>query len=79
MANTKGLMEQKETETTGKINSGRACSVFSVAFVSSHCERATMHPLFAQAFGSTHGVIGTAIEVHKDKGPGLLESIYKWC
>ena len=38
-----------------------------------------MHPLFSQAAGLTHGVIGAAIEVHKDKGPGLLESIYEWC
>jgi len=27
----------------------------------------------------THDVIGAAIEVHRDKGPGLLESIYEWC
>jgi GxxExxY protein len=38
-----------------------------------------MHPLFAQASGLTHDVIGAAIEVHKDKGPGLLESIYECC
>jgi GxxExxY protein len=38
-----------------------------------------MHPLFQQATGLTHDVIGAAIEVHKDKGPGLLESIYEWC
>ena len=38
-----------------------------------------MHPLFSQASGITHDVIGAAIEVHKDKGPGLLESIYQWC
>jgi len=38
-----------------------------------------MHPLFAQASALTHEVIGAAIEVHKDKGPGLLESIYEWC
>ena len=37
-----------------------------------------MHPLFTQASGITHDVIGAAIEVHKDKGPGLLESIYEW-
>ena len=24
-------------------------------------------------------MIAGAIEVHKDKGPGLLESIYEWC
>jgi GxxExxY protein len=38
-----------------------------------------MHPLFPKASGKTHDVIGAAIEVHKDKGPGLLESIYEWC
>ena len=38
-----------------------------------------MHPLFPQASGMTHDVIGSAIEVHKDKGPGLLEPIYEWC
>lgn len=36
-----------------------------------------MHALFAQATGLTQDVIGAAIEVHKDKGPGLLESIYE--
>lgn len=38
-----------------------------------------MHPLFAKASGLTEGVIDGAIEVHKDKGPGLVESIYEWC
>jgi len=38
-----------------------------------------MHRLFAKASELTHEVIGSAIEVHKDKGPGLLESIYEWC
>ena len=38
-----------------------------------------MHPLFTKASEMTHDVIGAAIEVHKDKGPGLLESIYEWC
>jgi GxxExxY protein len=38
-----------------------------------------MHASFAQASALTHDVIGAAIEVHKDKGPGLLESIYEWC
>lgn len=38
-----------------------------------------MHPLFAKADGSTGRIIAAAIEVHRDKGPGLVESIYEWC
>ncbi len=38
-----------------------------------------MYPLFSKASGLTHEIIAAAIEVHKDKGPGLLESIYEWC
>ena len=38
-----------------------------------------MHPLFTQVSGMTHDVIGAAIEVQKDEGSGLVESIYKWC
>ena len=38
-----------------------------------------MHPLFQKASGLTESVIGAAIEVHRDKGPGLIESIYEWC
>ena len=38
-----------------------------------------MHPLFQKADGLTEHIIGAVIEVHKDKGPGLIESIYEWC
>ncbi len=38
-----------------------------------------MHPLFALASETTQDVIGAAVEIHRDKGPGLLESIYDWC
>ena len=38
-----------------------------------------MHPRFAQADSLTEHIIAGAIEVHKDKGPGLVESIYEWC
>jgi len=38
-----------------------------------------MHPLFAKADGLTGTIIAAAIEVHRDKGPGLIESIYEWC
>jgi GxxExxY protein len=38
-----------------------------------------MHPLYQRASGITETIIGAAIEVHRDKGPGLVESIYEWC
>ena len=38
-----------------------------------------MHPLFKKASDLTKVIIGVAIEVHRDKGPGLMESIYEWC
>lgn len=38
-----------------------------------------MHPLLSKASGLTESIIGGAIEVHRDKGPGLIESIYEWC
>ena len=36
-----------------------------------------MHPLFPKASSLTQAIIGAAIEVHRDKGPGLVESIYE--
>ena len=38
-----------------------------------------MHPLFPRASALTETIIAAAIEVHRDKGPGLIESIYEWC
>ena len=38
-----------------------------------------MHRLFERASGLTETIIGAAIEVHRNKGPGLIESIYEWC
>ena len=38
-----------------------------------------MHPLYEKASGLTETIIAAAIEVHRDKGPGLIESIYQWC
>lgn len=38
-----------------------------------------MHPSFGKAWSLTDPIIGAAIEVHRDKGPGLVESIYEWC
>ena len=38
-----------------------------------------MNSLFEKASGLTETIIAAAIEVHRDKGPGLIESIYEWC
>src|SRR5437667_11664206 len=38
-----------------------------------------MHALFAKADGLSGKLIGAAIEVHRNKGPGLIESIYERC
>ena len=38
-----------------------------------------MHPNFQRADRWSKKVIGAAIEVHRHKGPGLLESIYEKC
>src|SRR6478609_2185108 len=38
-----------------------------------------MHPQFQKASGLTETIIAAAIEVHRNKGPGLIESIYEWC
>jgi GxxExxY protein len=38
-----------------------------------------MHPLFQRADELSRKVIGAAIEVHRLKGSGLIESIYEKC
>src|SRR5262252_1053347 len=38
-----------------------------------------MHPLYAKADKLSSEVIGAAIEVHRHRGPGLIESIYERC
>ena len=38
-----------------------------------------MHPLYEKANKLSSEVIGAAIEVHQEKGPGLIESIYERC
>jgi GxxExxY protein len=38
-----------------------------------------MHPLFSKADKISREVIGAAIEVHRHKGSGLIESIYERC
>jgi len=38
-----------------------------------------MHPLYEKADRLSSEIIGAAIEVHRNKGPGLIESIYERC
>src|SRR6266571_2888371 len=38
-----------------------------------------MHPLYEKAHRLSSKAIGAAIEVHRSKGPGLIESIYERC
>jgi GxxExxY protein len=38
-----------------------------------------MHPLFERASSLTEKIIAAAIEVHRETGPGLIESLYEWC
>jgi len=38
-----------------------------------------VHPLFGKADELSRVAIGAAIEVHRVKGPGLIESIYERC
>jgi GxxExxY protein len=38
-----------------------------------------MHRLYCKADKLSRDVIGAAIEVHRHKGPGLIESIYERC
>ena len=38
-----------------------------------------MHPLYERAHQISREVIGAAIEVHRQKGSGLIESIYERC
>ncbi|MEX2382273.1 MAG: GxxExxY protein [Opitutales bacterium] len=38
-----------------------------------------MHPLFQKSNRLSSVAIGAAIEVHRHKGPGLIESIYEKC
>jgi len=38
-----------------------------------------MHPLFGKAHRLSKEAIGAAVEVHRLKGPGLIEGIYERC
>jgi PD-(D/E)XK nuclease superfamily len=82
--------EDKSFRTGGRRGGGFALGSGSTAagakrilFLLSHLARVVgqpyeMHPDFSNAAGLTSAIIGAAIEVHRDKGPGLIESIYQW-
>jgi GxxExxY protein len=55
---------------------GKEQFVFSFGF---YLALDAMHSFYNKASGLTETVIAGAIEVHRDKGPGLIESIYEWC
>jgi GxxExxY protein len=38
-----------------------------------------LHPLYQKADELGRKMLGAAIEVQRDEGPGLIESIYEWC
>jgi GxxExxY protein len=52
---------------------------FSALFPSLSSVEIPMHPLFQKADELSRTVIGAAIEVHRLKGSGLIESIYEKC
>lgn len=64
---TEGREESKEVASS------------SLAVEHSANDSCLMHPLFHRADRISKEVIGGAIEVHRDKGPGLIESIYQHC
>ena len=68
---------QKETKRT-KIFAAAEDKAF-VSFVIFCLESSPVHPLCEKADKLSSEVIGAAIEVHRQKGPGPIESIYERC
>jgi PD-(D/E)XK nuclease superfamily len=68
---------QKETkERKAGLVQQNTIFVFFVIFC---LKSAAVHPLDEKADRRSQLVIGAAIEVHRHKGPGLIESIYERC
>jgi hypothetical protein len=65
---------QKATKRT-KVFAAEEDKAF-VSFVVFCLESSPMHPLYEKADKLSREVISPAIEVHRQKGPGLIESIY---
>ena len=52
------------------------CLLCYLLFKSVPVSKTSCIRLFEKASGLTETIIAAAIEVHRDKGPGLIESIY---
>jgi len=75
------FLSQKQTKKTKELYSFLPFVTFckkSPLFIFSSVKN-LMHPLFQKADKLSKEVIGAAIEVHRLKGPGLIESIYEKC
>jgi GxxExxY protein len=68
---------QKATKRT-KVFAAAEDKAF-VSFVVFCLESLPVHPLYEKADKLSRKVIGAAIEVHRHRGPGLIESIYERC
>ncbi len=68
---------QKATKRTKAF--GAAEDKAFVSFVVFCLESSPVHPLYEKADKLSSEVIGAAIEVHRKKGPRLIESIYERC
>jgi GxxExxY protein len=70
---TAGFLQKR---TKGKEGAGQIETSFSSL---SSVRGLPMHPLYEKADKLSSEVIGAAIEVHRHKGPGLIESFYERC
>jgi PD-(D/E)XK nuclease superfamily len=68
-----------DTPTGANRDNGGEIAVFLFLLCYALSKLRLMHPLFEKAAGLTEIIIAAAIEVHRDKGPGLIESLYEWC
>jgi len=58
---------------------GRSRPNSNFVFFAVFCKSSSMHPFYQKADKLSSEVIGATIEVHRHKGPGLIESIYERC
>jgi hypothetical protein len=72
-----GDVLQKATKRT-KVFAAAEDKAF-VSFVVFCLESSPVHPLYEKTDKLSRKVIGAAIEVHRHRGPGLIESIYERC